>query len=50
MLLAMSAAPGNFVERVRERVSRDYARLPYPITDRLFFVTRDGVAGTERAA
>lgn len=50
MLLAMSQAPGNFVERVRERVARDFARLPYPITDRLFYVTRDGVAGTDRAA
>ena len=50
MLLAMSQAPGDFIDRVRERVSRDFARLPYPITDRLFYVTRDGVAGTERAA
>jgi len=50
MLLAIAQAPGNFVDRVQERVSRDYARLPYPITDRLFYVTRDGVAGTERAA
>lgn len=46
MFLALSTDPGPFVDRVRERVEHDYARLPYPITDRLFYVTRDGVAGT----
>lgn len=50
MFLALTRAPDGFVHRVCERVARDYARLPYPITDRLFYVTRDGVAGTERAA
>lgn len=50
MFLALTRAPDPFVHRVCERVARDYARLPYPITDRLFYVTRDGIAGTERAA
>ena len=42
----MTADPDPFVDRVRERVEQDFARLPYPITDRLFYVTMDGVAGT----
>jgi hypothetical protein len=47
MFLALTPKPSAFVERVRQRVEADYQRLPYPITDRLFYVTRDGVAGTE---
>jgi hypothetical protein len=31
-------------------VDQDYIRLPYPITNKLFYVTRDGVAGTESIA
>jgi len=46
MFLALTPDPELFVDRVREKVIRDYTRLPYPITDRLFYVTRDGVAGT----
>jgi len=46
MFLAMSLEPSPFVDRVRERVHEDFERLPYPITDKLFYVTRDGVAGT----
>ncbi len=49
MFLAISADPGDFVDRLRERVHADFERLPYPITDRLFYVTRDGVAGTVAA-
>jgi len=45
MFLAMTPGPNDFVKRVKERVDQDYARLPYPITNRLFYVTRDGVAG-----
>ncbi len=45
MFLAVSTDPDPFVRRVQERVGQDFARLPYPITDRLFYVTRDGVAG-----
>ncbi len=50
MFLALTQGPDDFLHRVRERVTRDFRRLPYPITSRLFYVTRDGVAGTERAA
>lgn len=46
MFLALSPDPEPFVGRLQERVSHDYKRLPYPITTKLFLVTRDGVAGT----
>ncbi len=45
--LALTFDPHEFVERMRERVRNEFKRMPYPITDRLFVVTRDGVAGTE---
>ncbi len=48
MFIAMTGDPRPFVDRLVSRVQQDYRRLPYPITDALFFVTRDGVAGTER--
>lgn len=44
--IAMSVGPGPFVGRLRQRVEEDFRRLPYPITSELFYVTRDGVAGT----
>lgn len=47
MFLAMTPDPEPFVSRVKGRVDHDFLRLPYPITNRLFYVTRDGVAGTE---
>lgn len=50
MFLALTPKPEGFVEKVQARVDHDYLRLPYPITNRLFFVTRDGVAGTEARA
>jgi hypothetical protein len=50
MFVAISQGPDDFVERVQQRVMRDFQRLPYPITDALFIVTRDGVAGTREAA
>ncbi|MBL0927574.1 MAG: DUF1444 family protein [Phycisphaerales bacterium] len=46
MFLAISRGPDRFLNRVQGRVAEDFARLPYPITDKLFYVTRDGVAGT----
>ena len=49
MFLAISADPVTFVERIQERVEKDFRRLPYPITTDLFLVTRDGVAGTRAA-
>lgn len=50
MFLAISADPAPFVSRIHKRILRDYRRLPYPITDCFFLVTRDGVAGTREAA
>ncbi len=49
MFLAMTCDPDDFVERLRDRIKREYRRLPYPITAALFVVTRDGVAGTKAA-
>ncbi len=46
MFVALSAGPTPFLQRLHRRVVQDYNRLPYPITDDLFLVTRDGVAGT----
>ncbi len=50
VFLAISDGPSAFVDRVRERVTRDFQRMPYPITTDFFIVTRDGVAGTAKAA
>ncbi|MCB9845493.1 MAG: DUF1444 family protein [Phycisphaeraceae bacterium] len=50
MFVALSVEPGPFVDRLRNRVDQDFRRLPYPITNDLFYVTRDGVAGTRQAA
>ncbi len=47
MFVALSHGPDPFVGRLRGRVEEDYRRLPYPITPGFFYVTRDGVAGTE---
>ncbi|MCH2136451.1 MAG: DUF1444 family protein [Phycisphaerales bacterium] len=49
VLVAMSADPEDFVDRIKRRINRDYRRLPYPITSDLFLVTRDGIAGTRAA-
>ena len=49
MFLAMTCDPDDFVDRLRDRIKREYRRLPYPITSALFVVTRDGVAGTQAA-
>ena len=49
MFLAMTCDPDDFVDRLRERVQMEYKRMPYPITNELFVVTRDGVAGTKAA-
>lgn len=50
VFLAISQGPDTFVDRVRERVERDFRRMPYPITTDFFIVTQDGVAGTAKAA
>lgn len=49
MFIAVSFAPDEFVDRIRQRVQNDYKRMPYPITDDLFVVTQDGIAGTKAA-
>lgn len=48
MFVALTGDPEPFLRRLVTRVQQDYRRLPYPITDALFFVTRDGVAGTAK--
>jgi uncharacterized protein YtpQ (UPF0354 family) len=50
MFLALTVNPPEFVERLFKRIQLDYRRLPYPITNQFFVVTRDGVAGTKREA
>jgi uncharacterized protein YtpQ (UPF0354 family) len=47
MFLAMSSGPNVFLKRLAHRVETDFKRLPYPICPELFYVTRDGVAGTK---
>lgn len=46
MFVAMSRGPDSFVERLMRRVEDDYRRMPYPISKDLFYICRDGVAGT----
>ncbi|MCH2146115.1 MAG: DUF1444 family protein [Phycisphaerales bacterium] len=48
--LAMTIGPDGFNDRLKERISREFRRLPYPITRNLFLVTRDGIAGTTSEA
>ncbi len=50
MFLAMTVNPQEFIDRLKKRVAQDFRRMPYPITDEFFVVTRDGVAGTMREA
>lgn len=49
VFVALSREPDEFVSRVQGRIREDYQSLPYPITTDLFYVTRDGVAGTAAA-
>lgn len=49
MFVAMSRGPTPFLDRLRDRVAHDYSRMPYPICKDLFYVCRDGVAGTRDA-
>lgn len=44
VFIAFPTAPDQFVNRLHQRVRDDFRKLPYPITDALFYVTRDGVA------
>lgn len=47
MFVAFSLGPDPFLKRLRDRVTSDYKRLPYPICPDFFYVTRDGVCGTK---
>ncbi|MCK4872940.1 MAG: DUF1444 family protein [Phycisphaerales bacterium] len=49
VLVAFTCKPNEFVDRLRHRVDSDYRKLPYPITNRIFYVTRDGIAGNAAA-
>lgn len=49
VFVALSMKSDMFIERVKDRVAKDFQRLPYPITTDFFYVTRDGVAGTRAA-
>ncbi len=49
LFLAISCDPDNFVEKLQEKIVQDYRRMPYPISQNLFLVTQDGVAGTKAA-
>ncbi len=46
IFVALSREPEPFVKRIKDRVEKDFERLPYPITKDFFYFTRDGVAGT----
>jgi len=50
MFVGFSPGPDPFVDRLQDRVTHDYKRLPYPITSDFFYVTRDGVCGTKPEA
>lgn len=43
--IAFPTEPNDFVDQLKRRAAIDYRKLPHPITDDLFLVTRDGVAG-----
>ena len=49
MFLAFTIDPPEFVQRLRDRVDQDFRRMPYPITNDLFLVTMDGIAGMAAA-
>ncbi len=46
MFIALSCEPKPFLDRLSGRIEDDFRRMPYPICKNLFYVTRDGVAGT----
>ncbi|MEX2670855.1 MAG: DUF1444 family protein [Phycisphaeraceae bacterium] len=46
VFIAFPTEPTSFVDEFKRQAALDYRKLPYPITDDLFLVTRDGVAGT----
>ena len=50
VFIAFPITTGAFIERLRQRIVRDFHNLPYPITENLFLVTLDGVAPWQDAA
>jgi len=46
LFVAISLEPDPFVKRMQGRAAENFHTLPYPITQTLFYVTRDGVAGS----
>ena len=46
LFIAISLEPDPFVKRMQGRSEENFHTLPYPITKTLFYVTRDGVAGS----
>ena len=46
-LLAFATDQTEILTRVRQQIRTDYARLPNPVSPRLFLMTADGVAGDE---
>jgi len=50
VFIAFPLSSPEFIGRLRSRIRTDYRKLPYPITDDLFLVTLDGVAGWGEAA
>ncbi len=47
--VAVTPDAEHLVEEIHQRVEKDFKRLPYPITDKYFLVTQDGIAGTSAA-
>lgn len=47
MFLAFSSSHPAMTKRLKKRIIEDHTRLPYPISEHLFLVTQDGIAGTK---
>jgi uncharacterized protein YtpQ (UPF0354 family) len=45
VFIAFPCDPLPFVEKIKSKVRDDFKELEEPITDKLFLVTRDGIAG-----
>lgn len=43
-LICFRAGVDDLLENIGNQVAEDFGRMPYPITDRLFLVTPDGIA------
>lgn len=50
VFIAFPRHPQDFIQRLKKRIQHDYHHLPYPITKKLFYVTRDGIAEWDDAA